>query len=62
LVCVLLWAVLRLAAPIGSALGPIGLNVLNRLFGLILTAIAVEIMANGLRVLFPLLGGTTALS
>lgn len=53
----LLWAVLRLAAPIGRALGPIGLNIMNRLFGLILTAIAVEIMANGLRGLFPVLSG-----
>ena len=53
----LLWAVLRLAVPIGRILGPIGLNIMNRLFGLILTAIAVEIMANGLRGLFPALSG-----
>jgi multiple antibiotic resistance protein len=53
----LLWVVLRLATPIGRALGPIGLNILNRLFGLVLTAIAVEIMANGLRGLFPVLAG-----
>ena len=53
----LLWAVLRLAVPIGRVLGPIGLNIMNRLFGLILTAIAVEIMANGLRGLFPVLSG-----
>jgi len=53
----LLWGVLRLATPIGRALGPIGLNILNRLFGLILTAIAVEIMANGLKQIFPILAG-----
>jgi multiple antibiotic resistance protein len=53
----LLWLVLRLATLIGRVLGPIGLNILNRLFGLILTAIAVEIMANGLRGLFPVLAG-----
>ena len=53
----LLWGVLRLATPIGRFLGPIGLNILNRLFGLILTAIAVEIMANGFRELFPVLTG-----
>jgi len=57
LVCVGLWLVLRLAVPIGNALGPIGLNIVNRLFGLILTAIAVEIAANGLRELFPILAG-----
>lgn len=52
-----LWGILRLATPIGRRLGSIGLNILNRLFGLILTAIAVEIIANGLRGLFPVLGG-----
>jgi multiple antibiotic resistance protein len=57
LLSMLLWIVLRLATPIGRALGPIGLNIMNRLFGLILTAIAVEIMANGLRGLFPVLSG-----
>lgn len=57
LVCLLLWLVLRLATIIGKALGQIGLNIINRLFGLILAAIAVEIMANGLRVLFPVLAG-----
>lgn len=57
LVSLVLWMVLRLATPIGKALGPIGLNILNRLFGLILSAIAVEIMANGLRELFPVLAG-----
>ncbi len=57
LVCMLLWVVLRLASTIGKALGPIGLNIINRLFGLILAAIAVEIMANGLRQLFPVLAG-----
>ena len=57
LVCLFLWLVLRMAVSIGKMLGQIGLNVINRLFGLILTAIAVEIMANGLRELFPVLGG-----
>jgi multiple antibiotic resistance protein len=57
LVCSVLWVVLRLAAPIGNTLGEAGLNIINRLFGLILTAIAVEVMSNGLRQLFPVLGG-----
>jgi multiple antibiotic resistance protein len=56
-VCVALWLVLRLAAPIGRFLSPTALNVINRLFGLILAAIAVEIMANGLKQLFPALAG-----
>jgi multiple antibiotic resistance protein len=57
LVCLLLWFVLRMATTIGKALGHIGLNIINRLFGLILAAIAVEIMANGLKELFPVLTG-----
>lgn len=57
LVCLLLWLVLRMASTIGRMLGQIGLNVINRLFGLILAAIAVEIMANGLKQLFPVLTG-----
>ncbi|MGB5397946.1 MAG: MarC family protein [Gammaproteobacteria bacterium] len=57
LVCILLWLVLRMATYIGKKLGHIGLNIINRLFGLILAAIAVEIMANGLRELFPVLTG-----
>ena len=56
LVCLSLWVVLRLASTIGKVLGHIGLNI-NRLFGLILAAIAVEIMANGLKQLFPVLAG-----
>lgn len=52
-----LWLVFRLADPIQRLLGPIGINVVTRLFGLMLAAIAVEIMANGLRELFPVLAG-----
>ena len=55
MVCSVLWLVLRLADPIGRFLGKIGLNIINRLFGLSLTAIAIEIMAKGLRGLFPVL-------
>jgi len=55
LVCLLLWIVLRMAATIGRVFGHTGLNIVNRLFGLILAAIAVEIMANGLKELFPVL-------
>lgn len=51
----ILWIVLRAATAIGRVLGPIGLNILTRIFGLLLAAIAVEIMANGLRELFPVL-------
>ena len=52
-VCALLWIVLTLAERIGSRLGITGLNIATRLLGLALAAIAVEMMAAGLRELFP---------
>lgn len=55
LVSLLLWVILRAADVIGKRLDNTWLNLLNRLFGLILSAIAVEIMANGLKQLFPVL-------
>lgn len=52
-ICVGVWIVLRLAVPIGQRLGRTGLNILNRIFGLLLAAVAVQIFASGLRGLFP---------
>jgi multiple antibiotic resistance protein len=49
------WLVFQLAAPIGSRLGQTGLNIVTRLMGLILAAISVEIIATGLKGLFPAL-------
>jgi multiple antibiotic resistance protein len=45
-----------LAAPIARILGKTGINVMTRLMGLILAALAVEVMAEGLHKLFPVLG------
>lgn len=56
LICASIWLVLQLAQPIGRRLGRTGLNILNRIFGLLLAAVAVQIFANGLRGLFPALG------
>jgi multiple antibiotic resistance protein len=56
-VSALCWAVLRNADWVGRALGPIGLNIAVRLFGLLLAAIAVEFIVNGLKQLLPALGG-----
>lgn len=50
------YVTLRLADPIGRRLGVIGLSILSRMFGLLLTAIAVEGIAGGLIGLFPPLG------
>ena len=53
LVCLLLWSVLRVADAVGPRMGTTGLNIATRLLGLILAAIAIEIMADGLKGLFP---------
>ena len=45
-----------LAEPISRVLGKTGINVMTRLMGLILAALAVEVMAEGLHKLFPVLG------
>ncbi len=45
-----------LARPIARVLGQTGINVMTRLMGLILAALAVEVMADGLIKLFPALG------
>ena len=57
LVCALLWYVLRLAHVIASRIGQTGLNIATRLLGLLLTAIAIQTMAEGLKGLFPGLSG-----
>ena len=44
-----------LADPIARVLGKTGINVMTRLMGLILAALSIEVMADGLGKLFPLL-------
>jgi len=45
-----------MAQPIARVLGKTGINVMTRLMGLILAALAVEVMSDGLVKLFPMLG------
>jgi len=52
-VCALTWITIRLAGPIGAKLGTTGLNIATRLLGLLLAALAIQTMAEGLRQLFP---------
>ncbi|MHB1675938.1 MAG: MarC family protein [Sulfuriferula sp.] len=47
------WLVLRLAGPIGDRLGTAGLNIATRVMGLLLAAMAVQFMVDGLVVLLP---------
>lgn len=50
------WLSLSAAGRIGKFMGQTGINVMTRLMGLILAAIAVEVMSDGLIKLFPILG------
>jgi multiple antibiotic resistance protein len=52
-VCVLIWITLRLSAGIAHKFGTIGINIVTRLMGLILAAMAVEFIAHGIAGLFP---------
>lgn len=57
LTCVLLWMTLSLAHVIALRIGQTGLNIATRLLGLLLAAIAIQTMAEGLKGLFPGLAG-----
>jgi multiple antibiotic resistance protein len=56
-VIICFWIALRLAGPTKRILGTSGINVVTRLLGLILMAVAVQFIANGLLELFPGLRG-----
>jgi multiple antibiotic resistance protein len=49
----ILWAVLRLSPLISQRISATGINIFTRIMGLILAAIAVEFIANGMKGLFP---------
>jgi len=51
------WIALSLSGRIAKALGKTGINVMTRLMGLLLAALAVEVMSDGLVKLFPILAG-----
>jgi len=52
-VCFIIWLTLSLSTNIAARMGTIGINVVTRLMGLILAAMAVEFIAHGLQGLFP---------
>ncbi|MGP0593074.1 YchE family NAAT transporter [Nitrospira sp. T9] len=57
IVGICLWMALHLAPRISQRFGVTGINIFTRIMGLILSAIAVEIIANGIKGLFPALAG-----
>lgn len=56
LLCLSVWLTFRVAPWIAEKLGHMGANIVSRLMGLLVAAIAVEFIAGGLRGLFPALG------
>ena len=52
------WVAFSLSGRIAKVLGQTGINVMTRLMGLILAALAVEVMSDGLVKLFPALVGS----
>lgn len=58
LVSSVIWLVLKLSDGITQRLGTIGINIITRLMGLILAAMAVEFIAHGLTGLFPQLASS----
>ena len=56
-VAMLIWLTLQLSGYIAGKLGTIGINIVTRLMGLILAAMAVEFIAHGMSGLFPVLHG-----
>ena len=53
LLSLVLWIVLRLSPFISRHISATGINIFTRIMGLILAAIAIEFIANGLKGLFP---------
>ena len=54
---VVVWVAFSLSERIAGAIGQTGVNVMTRLMGLLLAALAVEVMSDGLVKLFPALAG-----
>jgi multiple antibiotic resistance protein len=54
----IVYVALRSAVRLGTLLGPTGVKVVTRLMGMLLAAIAVDLIAGGLTILLPGLAGT----
>ena len=52
-ISIVVWIVLGVSDHIGKALGKSGINIATRLMGLLLAALAVEFIADGIKELFP---------
>jgi multiple antibiotic resistance protein len=57
IIALIVWVTFSLSGRIARALGKTGINVMTRLMGLLLAAVAIEVMSDGLLKLFPGLAG-----
>lgn len=57
IIAAIVWATLLVSVRLSHRLGTTGMNIVTRLMGLVLAALAVEFIARGLQELFPALGG-----
>lgn len=55
LVALVIWGALKLADPISRLLGKTGINIATRIMGLLLAAISIEFIVEGIKALFPTL-------
>lgn len=55
LISLIVWGVLRLSPLISKRVSATGINIFTRIMGLILMAIAIEFIANGIKGIFPVL-------
>jgi multiple antibiotic resistance protein len=53
IVAVVVWLAFRLASPISRRLGPIGMNIVTRVMGILLTATAFGLLGRGVGGLLP---------
>ena len=53
IVAIIVWAAFRMAAPISTRLGPIGMNIVTRVMGILLTATAFGLLGRGIGGLLP---------
>ena len=52
-VALIVWLAFRSAGPIGKRLGPIGMNIVTRVMGILVTATAFGLLARGVGGLLP---------
>jgi multiple antibiotic resistance protein len=52
-IAIVMWIILRLAGPIARRLGPTGMNIITRVMGILVTAMAFGLLARGVEGLLP---------